>query len=120
METTKKVDFYQILKDSAGKISDQKLTQLVNNLGQHLAQEDDKKSTHILDGYARASMAIARSPKLTKEVSRKGNRITQVWRPEAIHYQRVAAYAKDLYPRANDQGDDVIDAIFARLVEILA
>jgi hypothetical protein len=110
---------YPGLKEAATKIKDQELIDLVASLEPLLGTDDGKPETHFLPNYANVLKAFSESEKLSTVVKQSGNKITKKWLPAAINYQRVAAYANNLFPFVNDDGDAIINAIFDRVIELV-
>jgi hypothetical protein len=109
---------YPKLLESATEIKDQILSELIDELEPFLGTEDGSKRDHPLFLYGKASSAISRSDKLTRLVKTVGNHTTRAWKPNAIHYNRVIIYAKNLYRFVDDEGDAVIDRIMERVIEL--
>lgn len=109
---------YENIKKSTAKINDQKLIDLVASLEPFLGTDDGKPEDQFLPDYAEVLGVIARSEKLSKVVKQSGNRITKAWLPGAINYQRTAAYANNLFPFVNEEGDAIINSIFERVIEL--
>ena len=110
---------YPKLQAAVATINDDELIALVEQLKPFLGTEDGKKANTFLSLFMDASRAIAQSDKTSRFVWKRGNNIRRAALPNAIHFKRTVAYSENLYPVVNDEGDEIIDKIMERVIELL-